>query len=158
MSSNKTSTNEVIAILLCVIIMQTMKPPYVVAADSLAGIECPDSICFFSVEQKLSVKIPGWDVHYDTVKYRLRHLAIYDGHPKRSVSLVPDTFAAGRNVWELRNTKICYWIGCTFDQTNVMLIRQLDTTIGKVEVVYDTTQTVDGLPMIRKVLFKKKAK
>ncbi len=123
---------------------------------SAQSIMCPKVIV---VNQKLAKTENNWETFQEDISIRLMSITIFDGHPKQQAAIVPDmeTNKKGRRVctWRLIPNKIRnYWIGCSYDRTNIMLIRPLDRDISICEVTYDTRVSIGGHPSVIEVRFK----
>ena len=114
------------------------------------GIVCPKTV---AVKQELAGVEPPWEALQEEVPSQLMSVTIFDGHPKQRATLVPDAEAKrnGNRVytWHLASNRTqTYWIGCSYDRTNMMLIRPLDPGIASCQVTYDPRVTIAGHPSV----------
>jgi hypothetical protein len=107
---------------------------------------CPETI---QVNQKLENAIPPWEVFQEGVPLQLMSVDFFEGHPNQRASLVPDMQSEknGRLVgsWRFAPSKARkYWIGCTYDRTNITLTRPLGPEISTCKVTYDKLVNIAG--------------
>jgi len=124
-----------------------------VAADT---IKCPATI---SARQQLSSQIPGWTTMEDDTPHNLSGITFFDGPPADKASLVYDRITHGKTeqvaTWTFAAQKERpIWLACSYARTSIELTKALPATITTCTVTYDPQQTIDGMPLIKKIACK----
>ena len=123
------------------------------SADQLMAeplpLSCPDQI---KTEQKAKTPPAGWETSNTWNNllpdngHALNGIAFYSGPPKEGALLAPDqTKTRGKkftSIWQFQPGKEKYWFACTYDQTTVVLTKQLPDRPLRCEVSYSGTSPV----------------
>jgi len=120
------------------------------AADTVG---CPATI---SARQQLAAPQAGWTATEDDTPHSLAGLTFYDGPPSDKASLVYDRITHGKTeqvaTWTFAAQKQRpIWLACSYARTSIQLTKALPTTITTCTVTYDPQQTIDGMPVIKKI-------
>jgi hypothetical protein len=123
------------------------------AADTVG---CPATI---SARQQLATPVAGWTAMEDDTPHNLAGITFYDGPPSEKASLVYDRITHGKTeqvaTWTFAAQKARpIWLACSYAGTSIELTKALPTTITMCAVTYDPQQTIDGMPVIKKIACK----
>jgi len=119
-------------------------------------VTCPASI---TTRQDLASTISGWTTLKDDTPHNLAGITFYDGPPAEKASLVYD------NIKKVKGEQIARWsfaphngrqtwLACSYAGTIIELTRTLPSQTTACSVTYDTTETIAGLPVIKKIACK----
>ena len=113
------------------------------AAIATMAVSAESVMCPKSIETKQDVAAPQkpWESLGGSSSHELEGVIVYDGHPSRMASLVPDNEVtrAGKPVavWTFTQTATKrIWLQCTYRGTSATLARQLDASLKSCEVTY----------------------
>ena len=115
--------------------------------------QCPDNIAV--VETPPTAPPAGWATVFmpHTFGYSFHHVGIFDEHPSKRYSLVPDDIerkGLSQSVWGLssKNPRD-YWLACHYNHTNVLLSRRLPAGLSNCTATYKRklTKLVPGSDM-----------
>lgn len=139
--------------LFLVSILVTVAGAFGYAADNVG---CPSAI---SARQQLASPVAGWTAMQSDTPHNLAGITFYDGPPSDNASLVYDRITHGKTeqvaTWTFaakRDRPI--WLACSYAGTSIQLTKSLPATITTCTVTYDPQQTIDGMPMIKKIACK----
>jgi hypothetical protein len=123
------------------------------AADAVG---CPATI---SARQQLASPLAGWTATEDDTPHNLAGITFYDGPPSEKASLVYDRITHGKTeqvaTWTFAPQKDrSIWLACGYAGTSIQLTKALPSTITTCSVTYDPQQTIDGMPVIKKIACK----
>ena len=123
------------------------------AADT---ISCPASI---TTRQELTSSANGWSPLLDDTPHNLAGITFYDGPPAEKASLVYDKITRGKTEqtasWSFDpKNKRQTWIVCSYAGTAIGLARTLPPQTTMCFVIYDTQESIAGLPLIKKITCK----
>ena len=101
----------------------------------------------------------GWSVAQGDSSARLVGITFYDGAPKHEASLVPDSTTrvgdADVAVWVLpKASERKNWLSCRYERTTAVVSRPLASSMHSAEVTYDAKASIEGLPVVLKLVLK----
>jgi hypothetical protein len=119
-------------------------------------VGCPATI---SARQQLATPVAGWTATEDDTPHNLSGITFYDGPPSEKASLVYDRITHGKTeqvaTWTFAARKDRpIWLACSYARTSIELAKTLPTSITMCTVTYDTQQTIDGMPVVKKIACK----
>ena len=123
------------------------------AADA---VSCPATI---SARQQLAAPVAGWTAMEDDSPHNLAGITFYDGSPSEKASLVYDRITHGKTeqvaTWTFAPQKDRpIWLACSYAGTSIQLTKALPATITTCVVTYDPQQTIEGMPVMKKIACK----
>lgn len=123
------------------------------AADA---VRCPASI---ATRQELTSSVAGWTAMMDDAPHSLAGITFYDGPPSEKASLVYDKITKAKGdetaVWTFdAKSERQTWIACSYAGTAIELTRTLPPHTTMCSVVYNSQETIAGLPVIKKIMCK----
>lgn len=123
------------------------------AADN---VSCPATI---SARQQLATPVAGWAAIEDDTPHNLAGITFYDGPPSEKASLVYDRITHGKTeqvaTWTFAAQKQRpIWLACSYAGTSIQLTKALPATITTCVVTYDPQQTIEGMPVMKKIACK----
>ncbi|NVD97536.1 STY0301 family protein [Massilia sp. BJB1822] len=105
-------------------------------ASSAEILNCPAQI---QTHPKAS-EVAGWEMLAEPAQHYFENAGIYSGHPREQASLVPDEQVSGKKLtarWSLPpDGPHAYWLGCSYRNTTVMAVRQLDSRYRSCRIEY----------------------
>jgi len=116
------------------------------AQASTEVFRCPSKI---DTQEKLEKLPAGFEsMTMDTNQYWVS-VTLYSGHPKENASLAPDN-----NSWSFSLEDTIY-LGCSYNQSKIMLFKQLPKQVTACELIVDKTmQGIAGQGIPEKLLCK----
>lgn len=120
------------------------------------AVSCPATI---SARQRLNAPVAGWTAMEDDTPHSLAGITFYDGPPSEKASLVYDRITHGKTeqvaTWTFAAQKDRpIWLACSYGGTSIQLTKALPTTITTCSVSYDPQQSIDGMPVIKRIACK----
>ena len=116
------------------------------ASDQKMTLQCPEKIKVYTKVQEIPKGWHSWDVAAEG-KNALKHLVsigVYDGHPGGKVHLAPDN-ADSKDaflIWNFasfgKDRKTPIWISCQYEDTAMLIARNLPTRISKCRMEFVT--------------------
>lgn len=120
-------------LVLPLILLMTPAIPAVVLATET--VQCPDSI---DMRQEARHVPKGWVAYEPDAKHLLSSIEFSEGKPANRVSLLP-TGEEGSSVstWTFTPSAEGYWVSCGYNDTSVVLSRELPPETTDCQVEYD---------------------
>jgi hypothetical protein len=125
-------------------------------AHAADNVSCPATI---SARQQLATPVAGWTAIEDDTPHNLAGITFYDGPPSEKASLVYDRITHGKTeqvaTWTFAAQKQRpIWLACSYAGTSIQLTKALPATITTCVVTYDPQQTIEGMPVMKKIACK----
>jgi hypothetical protein len=115
---------------------------------------CPESIL---VDQAVSIVAPGWESVVNTEPHLFDRVALYYRHPSNSGAQVPDDpDNREKSTWTIvrRPGDDYFWIGCHYQNTSVVLAKQVDEKATKCVALYEISEFNKQYPKFLKMICK----
>ncbi len=79
---------------------------------------CPKNI---NTDQNLKNEIKEWNFLNEDTNYILESIRISEDHPSKKYWLLPNEQENNNYIWNLEQSKIDYWLTCSYSNTNIIL-------------------------------------
>jgi hypothetical protein len=133
-------------------------PLLLIALPAMAtDITCPAEIK--TTTAQLAVPVEGWSAQAEPAPNQLKGITFYEGRPSDGASLVPDEEKRGKStitrIWQLAALGSgSFWLRCRYANTTMTLERPLPAGVAECTVDYSRTLSLDGEPVIEKLVCK----
>lgn len=84
---------------------------------------CPKNI---NTDQNLKNEIEKWNFLNEDTNYILESIRISEDHPSKKYWLLPDNHKNNNYIWNVNQSKIDYWLTCSYSNTSIILTKKID--------------------------------